>query len=76
MDQNNKILASHELPGAKSSKMENLQELKSKQSYSKKIASKNIRALASCSQELLQALIDIFFELLPDRLESSKVLFL
>ncbi|KAL6987160.1 hypothetical protein U1Q18_012915 [Sarracenia purpurea var. burkii] len=36
-------------------------ELKSKTPYSKKIASRNIRALASCSEELLQALIDLFF---------------
>ncbi|XP_071909260.1 uncharacterized protein [Coffea arabica] len=73
VDQNKKVLASDELPGAKSSKMKNpVQELKKDQIYSKKIASKNMRALASWSQILLQALIDIFFDLPPDRLEILK----
>ncbi|KAK3023516.1 hypothetical protein RJ639_044782, partial [Escallonia herrerae] len=36
-------------------------KVENRPSYSKKVASKNIRALASCSKELLQALIDVLF---------------
>ncbi|KAL3533763.1 hypothetical protein ACH5RR_007284, partial [Cinchona calisaya] len=73
VDENKKVLASDELAGAKLPKTENLAiELKSRQCYSKKNASKNIRALASCSQELLQALIDVFFELPIDTHGSLK----
>ncbi|XP_059646290.1 uncharacterized protein LOC132291822 [Cornus florida] len=42
-------------------------EFDRKPSYSKKIASRNIRALASCSKELLQALTDIFFDSAPEK---------
>lgn len=50
--------------------------IRSKHSYSKKTANKNIKALASCSEELLQALVDVMFKLAPDNHEYLKVLFL
>lgn len=40
---------------------------KSKPPYSKKIASRNIRALASCAGELVQALVDVFFDSPPEK---------
>ncbi|KAF5941197.1 hypothetical protein HYC85_022364 [Camellia sinensis] len=40
---------------------------KSKPPYSKKIASRNIRALASCARELVQALVDVFFDSPPEK---------
>ncbi|CAL5420826.1 unnamed protein product [Camellia sinensis] len=40
---------------------------KSKPPYSKKIASRNIRALASCTRELVQALVDVFFDSPPEK---------
>ncbi|KAG5555725.1 hypothetical protein RHGRI_006388 [Rhododendron griersonianum] len=36
-------------------------------SYSKKKASRNIKVLASCSEELLQALVDVFFGSTPEQ---------
>uniref|UniRef100_A0A5B6YH98 Putative RRP12-like protein isoform X1 n=1 Tax=Davidia involucrata TaxID=16924 RepID=A0A5B6YH98_DAVIN len=42
-------------------------ECESKPSYSKKIASRNIKALASCSEELLQTLTDVFFSSAPEK---------
>lgn len=43
-------------------------------SYSKKTATKNIGALASCSMELLQALTDLFFGSPPEKRSYLKVL--
>ncbi|KAM3344373.1 hypothetical protein P3S68_024081 [Capsicum galapagoense] len=40
-------------------------EFKCKYSYSKKSAGKNIKALASCSEEWLQALVNVFCESSP-----------
>lgn len=48
--------------------------LKSKHSYSKRTANKNIKALGSCSEELLLALVDVMFKLAPDNNEYLKVL--
>ena len=42
--------------------------------YSKKTATKNIRALASCSMELLEALTDLFFSSPPEKRLYLKVL--
>ncbi|MCD9643189.1 hypothetical protein HAX54_030409 [Datura stramonium] len=47
-------------------------EFKRKCSYSKKSASKNIKALASCSEEWLQALINVFFESSPAKYQQFK----
>ncbi|THG23743.1 hypothetical protein TEA_015409 [Camellia sinensis var. sinensis] len=47
----------------------------SKPPYSKKITSKNIRALASCSKELAQALVDVFFGSPPEKHAYLKVSF-
>lgn len=44
--------------------------------YSKKIATKNIKALASCSTELLQALTNLFVDSLPEKRSYLKVLHL
>ncbi|XP_052175051.1 uncharacterized protein LOC127789963 isoform X3 [Diospyros lotus] len=43
-----------------------------KLAYSKKIASRNMRALASCSEELLHALVDIFFASPPEKRACLK----
>nr|POF18969.1 rrp12-like protein [Quercus suber] len=40
--------------------------------YSKKIATKNIKALASCSAELLQALTNLFVDSLPEKRSYLK----
>ncbi|KAK4580618.1 hypothetical protein RGQ29_024312 [Quercus rubra] len=40
--------------------------------YSKKIATKNIKALASCSTELLQALTNLFVDSLPEKRSYLK----
>lgn len=48
--------------------------LRSKHSYSKKTANKNIKALGSCSEELLLALVDVMFKSAPDNNEYLKVL--
>lgn len=40
--------------------------------YSRKIATKNVKALASCSTELLQALIDLFVDSLPEKRSYLK----
>lgn len=42
-------------------------------SYSKKTAIKNIRALGSCSLELLQALTELFFDSPPEKRSYLKV---
>lgn len=42
-------------------------------SYSKKKASRNIKVLASCSEELLQALVDVFFGSTPEQRAYLKV---
>ncbi|KAA8517112.1 hypothetical protein F0562_017405 [Nyssa sinensis] len=42
-------------------------EFESKASYSKKCASRNIGAMASCSEELLQTLTDVFFSSPPEK---------
>lgn len=42
--------------------------------YSKKTATKNIRALASCSMELLEALTDLFLSSPPEKRSYLKVL--
>ncbi|XP_057506358.1 uncharacterized protein LOC130789581 [Actinidia eriantha] len=47
-------------------------EFESKTPYSKKIASKNIKVLATCSMELLQALIDVFFVSPPGKRQFLK----
>lgn len=44
--------------------------------YSKKIATKNIKALTSCSTELLQALTNLFVDSLPEKRSYLKVLHL
>lgn len=46
--------------------------LRSKHSYAKKTANKNIKALGSCSEELLQALVDVMFKLAPDNKNYLK----
>ncbi|PHT80655.1 hypothetical protein T459_13670 [Capsicum annuum] len=47
-------------------------EFKRRCSYSKKSASKNIKALASCSEEWLQALVNVFFESSPAKYQQFK----
>ncbi|XP_022888276.1 RRP12-like protein [Olea europaea var. sylvestris] len=47
-------------------------DLKSRHFYSKKTASRNIKALASCSKELLQALTNVLFETPPDKHRHLK----
>ncbi|KAK3010162.1 hypothetical protein RJ639_011407, partial [Escallonia herrerae] len=47
-------------------------KVENKPSYSKKVASKNIRALASYSKELLQALIDVLFIAPREKRSSLK----
>ncbi|OIT28315.1 PREDICTED: RRP12-like protein isoform X2 [Nicotiana attenuata] len=47
-------------------------EFKRKCSYSKKSASKNIKALASCSEEWLQALVNVFFKSSPANYQQFK----
>ncbi|KAM3325764.1 rop guanine nucleotide exchange factor 14-like [Capsicum chacoense] len=49
-------------------------EFKCKYSYSKKFAGKNIKALASCSEEWLQALVNVFFESSPAKYQQFKEL--
>lgn len=44
-----------------------------KPSYSIKTADKNLRALASCSEKLLQALTDVLFELPHEKRTYLKV---
>jgi ribosomal RNA-processing protein 12 len=44
--------------------------------YSKKTATKNIRALTSCSTELLMALTDLFVDSHPEKRSYLKVLHL
>ncbi|KAJ9184815.1 hypothetical protein P3X46_004503 [Hevea brasiliensis] len=44
-----------------------LLEFRSIPTYSKKTATKNIKALASCSTELLQALVNLFVNSLPEK---------
>lgn len=75
MNQNKQVLAADDLVGAKLPETKNIPHDLRKQSYSKKIANNNIKALASCSEELLQSLIDVFLELPSDRHESLKVIF-
>ncbi|CAI9099900.1 OLC1v1036792C3 [Oldenlandia corymbosa var. corymbosa] len=70
---NKQVLASDDHSVTELPKSENFPEnIWSKHAYSKKIANKNIRALASCSEELLRALIDVFFKLPSDRHENLK----
>ncbi|KAL2501748.1 ARM repeat superfamily protein [Forsythia ovata] len=47
-------------------------DLKSRHFYSKKIASRNVKALASASKELLQALTNVLFETPPDKRRHLK----
>ncbi|XP_049390514.1 uncharacterized protein LOC125854949 [Solanum stenotomum] len=47
-------------------------EFKRKCSYSKKSSSKNIKALASCSEEWLRALINVFFKASPANYQQFK----
>ncbi|OAY40418.1 RRP12-like protein isoform X3 [Manihot esculenta] len=44
-----------------------LLEFRSASSYSKKTATKNIKALSSCSTELLQALMNLFVDSVPEK---------
>ncbi|XAR68507.1 hypothetical protein NMG60_11003649 [Bertholletia excelsa] len=78
VNQNHTVLRSNEHAGefATLSKISRINdsaiEFRSKHPYSKKIASRNIKALASCSMELLQALMNVFFEAPPSKREYLK----
>lgn len=52
---------------------EPVRELGNVPTYSKKTASKNIKAVAACSAELLQALIDLFVDSAPGKRLYLKV---
>lgn len=79
MNKNKSVLASDNLSGESivlQTENENLDlalEFKRKWSYSKNSASKNIKALASCSEEWLQSLINVFFESSPANYQQFKV---
>lgn len=79
MNKNKNVLASDNFSGepiVHQTENENLDlalEFKRKCSYSKKSASKNIKALASCSEEWLQALINVIFESSPANYQQFKV---
>ncbi|KAF3644131.1 hypothetical protein FXO38_20342 [Capsicum annuum] len=65
----------HVLFGLHQTENENLDlvlEFKCKYSYSKKSAGKNIKALASCFEEWLQALVNVFFESSPAKYQQFK----
>ncbi|XP_055800973.1 uncharacterized protein LOC129870275 isoform X2 [Solanum dulcamara] len=78
VNKNKNVLASDNFSGepiVHQTENENLDlalEFKRKCSYSKKSASKNIKALASCSEEWLQALINIIFESSPANYQQFK----
>ncbi|XP_010529622.1 PREDICTED: RRP12-like protein [Tarenaya hassleriana] len=55
---------------------DNTSELESENRYSKKTSTKNIKALASCSAELLQSLVDMFTGLGTEVSSDFKVNFL
>lgn len=48
-------------------------EFRSVSSYTKKVATRNIKTLASCSEELLEGLIDVFFDSPPEKSSCLKV---
>lgn len=78
VNKNKSVLASDNLSGESivlQTENENLDlalEFKRKWSYSKNSASKNIKALASCSEEWLQSLINVFFESSPANYQQFK----
>ncbi|CAN4107230.1 unnamed protein product [Withania somnifera] len=78
VNKNKNVLASDNFSGERivhQTANENLDlasEFKSKCSYSKNSASKNIKALASCSEEWLQALVNVFFESSPANYQQFK----
>lgn len=78
VNKNKNVLASDNFSGehmVHQTENENLDlalEFKRKCSYSRKSASKNIKALASCSEEWLQALINGFFESSPANYQQFK----
>ncbi|KAK4371480.1 hypothetical protein RND71_010955 [Anisodus tanguticus] len=78
VNKNKNVLASDNVSGeliAHQTEGENLDlalEFKRKSSYSKKSASKNIKALASCSEEWLQALVNVFFKSSPANYQQFK----
>ncbi|XP_060182729.1 uncharacterized protein LOC132612632 isoform X3 [Lycium barbarum] len=75
VNKNKNVLASDNVSGGLITENEDLDlalELKRKCSYSKKSASKNIKALASCSEEWLQALVNVFFKSSPENYQQFK----
>lgn len=79
MNKNKKALASDNFSGDLTvhlTENENLDlalELKRKCSYSKKSSAKNIKALSSCSEDWLRALINVFFKASPANYQQFKV---
>lgn len=79
MNKNKSALASDNfseeliVPQKEDENLELALEFKRKCSYSKKPASKNIKALASCSEEWLQALVNVFFKSSPANYQQFKV---
>lgn len=47
-------------------------KFRSVSSYTKKVATRNIKTLASCSEELLECLIDVFFDSPPEKSSCLK----
>ncbi|KAJ8565076.1 hypothetical protein K7X08_001536 [Anisodus acutangulus] len=78
VNKNKNVLASDNVSGeliAHQTEGENLDlalEFKRKCSYTKKSASKNIKALVSCSEEWLQALVNVFFKSSPANYQQLK----
>lgn len=78
VNQNKKVLASdqrsEELTEVQSTGIINefLVDLKTRNIYSRKIAKKNLKVLASCSKELLQALVNFLFESPPETHKHLK----
>ncbi|XP_073149889.1 ribosomal RNA-processing protein 12 isoform X2 [Henckelia pumila] len=75
INQNKKVLASdEELTEVQSTGIINefVVDLKARNFYSRKIAKKNLKVLASCSKELLQALVNVLFESPPETHKHLK----
>ncbi|XP_075473819.1 uncharacterized protein LOC142504857 isoform X1 [Primulina tabacum] len=70
VSQNKKVLASDQ----RSEELTEVQstDLKTRNFYTRKIAKKNLKVLASCSKELLQALVNFLFESPPETRKHLK----
>ncbi|XVF07210.1 hypothetical protein REPUB_Repub06bG0119000 [Reevesia pubescens] len=67
VNQNKSVLRSGKDAGESNDHIvrDSISEIRNPVSYSKKIATRNIKALSSCAPEMLQALIDVFVRSLP-----------